>query len=495
MYKPDSTYNIWFIELIIQKEKREKSLYENTISNIILGYILYYMNEYDSSLAWFKGIAPSIIKFHVTEGPNSLICSYLYKYCKLFKYLLIKCTNPINLDKKYIETYMEQVYPIHYDSFYILSIIYQSRFDFKSSVEIILYSINIYIQLCLLRDKDMNYIANVYEYLAVLYIDKHRKILNTDIRIMAIKLFLKSLKIHATIHPINKAKMITIYSSIARLYFELKYYGLSIYYCDKAIEYCLKTLSNLSPYLADLYVFRGCTSGMLYKITKERNDCLSSLNDLKKAVQLEIPDVERLARAHFNISVTYGNLREWGLALSHLQNILSFSFQSNENLIIETYRFMGKSHMEIKNYDIAIDNYEKILQLLSPDGHLSIRGEIFLALGLVYKLKSDYEQSLKYFYLAMDIYNTYHVDINDPCFEIIYRHLSEIYKTENKNEIAQDFSDKAFNEKTRLNKLNIFSYPDFKPCAFTVYLTTSVLQDFINDETLTKELTRLFGQT
>jgi len=154
---------------------------------------------------------------------------------------------------------------------------------------------------------------------------------------------------------------------------------------------------------------------------KKAGDFVSAINDYKKAQKVNPRITIKDGCLFDNIANAYHQLGDFKIAISYHDKALKLS--PNNPFIINN---RGLTIMEMKNYDGAVKDFHRSLELL-PEGNPAL-----LNIGTALSLNGRYKESIKYFDQAIQKYQmpkhyalrglTY-VDLGDidkACSDLIY---------------------------------------------------------------------------
>ncbi len=327
--------------------------------------------------------------------------------------------------------------------------ILESTTDSREKVEILLSIIDKvidtdyetamqYAKVAMIESENANYLegkANVFYILGSIYEE-------TDLYDTAIENYLQSLNIYSDLG--NEREMAKLYYSLGDIYKKKGSYQLSFENCIEGLK--IYEEINDSAGLSDIY---NCM-GSLYKY---QNNNMKAFDYYNKSLDLRIAleDKYGIALSYNNIGVVYsiegndelaldyykkshemfievGSKKNQGITLGNIANVYL-----NQQKLDDAYNYIIgslKIHNEIGytrgianqhqklgiyydlmgNFDLAIDNLSKALDLYKDLGRLENKKEVAALLSEIYYKKGDNKEAYKY--LSM------HKELNDSIFTI-----------------------------------------------------------------------------
>jgi serine phosphatase RsbU (regulator of sigma subunit) len=192
--------------------------------------------------------------------------------------------------------------------------------------------------------------------------------------------------------------------------------------------------------------------GLLYKDMGEYD---LAINFLQKALQLnyDTKSYGMVGGASYNIASIYLNVGQ----LDSAEKYLNLAFEYNEinsrkgglsRLLLAGYAYIYKQR---KNYDLAIEYYNKVVSICQENGAINALGGAYFHMADIYKLQYDYQTALDYNYNAIVIFN----DIN-ALEQLVdaYRVHTVLYKSVGKYDSSIVYYDKLIKLKDSLSELN-----------------------------------------
>ena len=169
-------------------------------------------------------------------------------------------------------------------------------------------------------------------------------------------------------------------------------YGKNISQTDSLLKVLDKT-----PEKRSIPIYNQLSASFLKK-DKEK-----SLNYGGKALELseKYNDNENRAHAHLNIANAYFEMSRYQPAIEYYEKALEYFYEQNlPNLKIFIYNRLGHAERNLGNYNNALFNYQKPLNLYSVNKDNKI-SEAYNNIGVVYKLMGEYQEALTYHQQAL----------------------------------------------------------------------------------------------
>lgn len=128
---------------------------------------------------------------------------------------------------------------------------------------------------------------------------------------------------------------------------------------------------------------------------------------------------------------------EFEKARDHFQDILKEACLNDSDLI-RCYKAMSAVEVKLKNYDKAIDIYNKELDVLQKKCVSAIEKEdimtCYVSIGKVYWLKCDYDQAIAYHYRALELAESFMA--SPTRILVVHKNLANIYANAKKFGLA-----------------------------------------------------------
>ncbi|CAF1429562.1 unnamed protein product [Adineta ricciae] len=132
------------------------------------------------------------------------------------------------------------------------------------------------------------------------------------------------------------------------------------------------------------------------------------------------------------------NQGEYEKAIDYFQEILLESSIDDFDRR-QCYRGLGAIHIALQNYDEALENFQKAIEILSEDNEPEDNALDYSKIGEVYFFKKDLHLALLYEQKALDIL----LPLNNSEISDVYRTMANIYYEQNKFNLALEFNEKA----------------------------------------------------
>lgn len=163
----------------------------------------------------------------------------------------------------------------------------------------------------------------------------------------------------------------------------------------------LQILQDALTYFSDKKFNRGVSRFyvQLQLFYANMGDTIQALSYVDKALKLEkvIADPTRLARGYYLAGLTYSNMQKHKKAIDYL--LMSEIAFSKENMqqkerITETFLLLGDEYQKIKEYDKALNVYEKAISFGTKTNDFRTVFFAMLAKGKTLSLKNEFENAL-----------------------------------------------------------------------------------------------------
>lgn len=105
----------------------------------------------------------------------------------------------------------------------------------------------------------------------------------------------------------------------------------------------------------------------------------------------------------------------------------------------QCYRGLGAIQIALQNYDKALENFQKELDLLSEENDEENIAETYAKIGEVYFFKKDYDSALLYAQRALNIF----LRLNSPELSDVHRTIAHIYHAKQQFNIELEYYQKA----------------------------------------------------
>lgn len=324
----------------------------------------------------------------------------------------------------------------------------------------------------------------VHYYLGYIYFKKETNDESFKLIKKSIELFKNALKNFEDNDPKDNLE---IYIKLAECQYILNNKNKCLKYFIEAKDYEEECKVNLDNYF---YILRNIT--ILYT---QKGNYSVSIDYLKKIIDLSKRENiinEHVLGSYVTLSTCYFFLEQYEDSLSTLEKILPVyeNLLTNPKLHSGIYFRMAKTHIELGNYNIALENIDKSVEIAETikeqhmkvftllynrfikakihfyknnynkalnesskitkeiesinrvdNEYISLKADIYALIGEILIAKKDYKKSLEYFNLSLKLYTKIKAGFKLP---VIYKLLGKVYIGLNNSEKAQEFYDKAF---------------------------------------------------
>ena len=183
-----------------------------------------------------------------------------------------------------------------------------------------------------------------------------------------------------------------------------------------------------------------------------KSDKEKSLSYGGKALELskKFNKEEGIANAQLNIANTYYEMSRYQPAIEYYEKALEYFYEQKSNHIkIYIYTRLGHAERNLGNYNNALFNYEKPLNLYFLDKDNSI-SEAYNNIGVVYKLMGEYQQALTYHQKALSEANQ---QLDQSNISNTLHFIGSLYWNISQYDSSLFFYQKALDIKKKINDL------------------------------------------
>lgn len=256
----------------------------------------------------------------------------------------------------------------------------------------------------------------------------------------------------------NHIQVASTYNQLGRVYELLRQYDKALIFHKKALSMFTKLnlLRNLVPSYRNI--------GVIYYYKGESNKAINYFNkSLEVALKTYDKEHPEIAHIYVNIAATIKNEK----ALAYYYKALAIYkkvYGETHWRTAEPHLFIGAYHRDQKEYDIAVKNYQKNIEIntksLGPDNIVHIKA--YRHMGDLYFTKKEYDSSLAYFQKSIDVLQQNNIKENLEVFEF-YIKIGNVHHKQQKYARAIASYDKALdvNKKTKDNEPKNFDPDDF----------------------------------
>jgi tetratricopeptide (TPR) repeat protein len=235
-----------------------------------------------------------------------------------------------------------------------------------------------------------------------------------------------------TSHP----SLINMYNGYALANADSSLFGIAIFYHRVALTIVEKTTPVNQIDLANTYYSMGLT----YKLMKDYSQALDffqkCLNIRKLCLPENHPD---LADVFNDMAHIYNHQRHYELTLQTYEKVLEIYRKSHYSRMTMVYVDIGNAHRNNANYQEAIDNYKKALEIIetNPAEYCNDLTQVYMNIGLYYECQYSYSDALLYLEKAVStVKDTWSkVQLN---LAIIYNHIGLIHYKNKNQQLAME---------------------------------------------------------
>ncbi|CAF3904094.1 unnamed protein product [Adineta steineri] len=266
----------------------------------------------------------------------------------------------------------------------------------------------------------------------------------------AIWYYEKALEICQKTLPSNHPSLATSYNNIGSVYSKMGEYSKALSFYEKALEIWQKTLPSNHPDLASSYNNKG----NVYDNMGEYSKALSYYEKALEIKQKNLPSNHpSLATSYSNIGLVYDNMGEYSKALSSQKKALEIyqkALPSNHPLLATSYNNIGNVHGSMGEYSKALSYYEKALEIRQktlPSNHPDLAIS-YNNIGLVYKNMGEYSKALSFYEKAFEI-DQKALPSNPPLLATSYNNIGNVHGSMGEYSKALSYYEKALEIKQK----------------------------------------------
>ncbi|CAF1093284.1 unnamed protein product [Adineta steineri] len=196
------------------------------------------------------------------------------------------------------------------------------------------------------------------------------------------------------------------YNQLGGVHLNQRDYEKAIWYNEKGLEICKKTLPSNHPSLATSYN----NIGLAYHCMGEYPKALSSHAKAHEMYKKTLPSNHpSLAQSYNNIAAVYDSMKEYSNALSLHEKAVEIrqkSLPSNHPDLAASYNNIGGVYDNMGEYTKALSFYEKDLGIKEktlPSNHPHLATS-YNNIGFVYNNMKNYSKALSYYERALKIW-------------------------------------------------------------------------------------------
>ncbi len=152
----------------------------------------------------------------------------------------------------------------------------------------------------------------------------------------------------------------------------------------------------------------------LFNILTASGNFFTKTGDYSKAIELHSESLQiallnndktQECRSLYNLGIVYYYVGDYSKALENISNCITKNTDVKSELTYLYYNALGEVYRQMGNYELALSNLFKIIELLNGDETRNrIKGQCLQNIGSVYLSTKQYDKSLDYFMQALDLY-------------------------------------------------------------------------------------------
>ncbi|MBR7119364.1 MAG: tetratricopeptide repeat protein [Lentisphaeria bacterium] len=265
-------------------------------------------------------------------------------------------------------------------------------------------------------------VASLWASFGNLYCRKAEQEIAEDIRLEECETALyccnESLEIYKNFYGEEHPIVATLYSNMACVYHVMKKYEKSLELHKLSLKLDQRLLPDNHPSIANSYY----NIGLVYLDMNQPMKALEFFNSSLRIYQRiyeyhpSIADTfMAIGNVHAELNEANGSdksLRYYNIALEQYQKV----YGGNHPAIAKSYLCIGGAYSEKKNYDKALENYNKSLKIYKqyPEKELSV-AQVYNLIGYAHYFNKNLPQALWYYKESLEIYKKYY---SDDCYVI-----------------------------------------------------------------------------
>lgn len=209
-------------------------------------------------------------------------------------------------------------------------------------------------------------------------------------------------KIDSLINVLNTKTLTTdaqlnLYKDICQYYFASYDSGKTMEYAKKGLALSEKAKNDLKSALFNEYI------GYAYK-DEMNHDTAYIYFERGLGLAIKAGDIGQQVSAYLDIGAYYGDKEMWDLACEQFLKALPLSERLDDKAkYTSILGNIGSVHRALDNPDKAILYFEQMKEMAEKENNLLHQRKAYYELGVLYKDKMEYDKSLEYLQIALDI--------------------------------------------------------------------------------------------
>ncbi|MDA3954463.1 MAG: tetratricopeptide repeat-containing sensor histidine kinase [Bacteroidales bacterium] len=359
------------------------ALDQNEIANTLnyIGSLYWSKSQYDSSLLFFEKSLEIYREITDSIGEANILTNIGTVYKNLGEFKMAIDFNQKALEIRMIKGHRKDIAK----SYNNIGSIYLATNDIDKAIEFYLLSLKIRENI-----SDIFGIAQTQNNIALVY-----KRLNKNEE--ALSYFNKSLNNYSNIG--NLSLIANSINQIGTIYKKINKYDLALENYLKAlkIQQELKNQDKIASILNNI--------GIIYDDINNSSKALESYSralDIKR----ETGNKQEIAYSLHVLGNSYHKLKNYNEALKHYNESLNLRLEVGDKVTIaNSYKSIGKTYMELSDYVNSISNLNKAHEIRVEIGDMKGLSDILNDIGNYYFKINKLDQSLDYYFRALDICN------------------------------------------------------------------------------------------
>ena len=268
----------------------------------------------------------------------------------------------------------------------------------------------------------------------------HKDISNYDTALVFLHQAVKISESISDLSMLNKC-----YNNIGIIHYHLGNYDKALFYYKKSLE-----IRQNIGYTADVALVYN-NIGIIYYF---KGDINLSIEYFKKALEIyrKEGNLRQIALPLYNIAELYGEQKKYHLAINYLREVYSIENKLNDTQgKSNTLLLIGSFQSKLGQYDKAIENQFKGMNVLRELGAKKDLSEAYAMISETYELAKEYKKSLKYFQKYSNLRDSI---INGEKLKLLTE-VETKFETEKKEQQILLQETKISEQKAKVKKKNI----------------------------------------
>ena len=221
------------------------------------------------------------------------------------------------------------------------------------------------------------------------------------------------------------------YKNKAADFYRYNIFDSAAYYSNKAAErfFSLKDTSGafLSQQYTALVYAKQANAGKALELLQRHLDYFNRTGNNTG-----------IADTYTNIGLVNSLIDNYNESLFCLKKALKY-YEKTRDIPVQFYRSAAYTYQKMKNYDEAIENYQKALHIHKKNKDSMNMAYIYSNIGTIYSRQGNFEQADDYYQKALGIIK----DTNSYNLAVLYNNLGTLFNRQDKKKEALPYLEKA----------------------------------------------------